>query len=274
MDPRSDRPIPPSLPPREPSVDESKGPPVAVVAEPRQRWRITFAREPVPVEQVGRAALDAWQETLVASGLPVAGLEAGGTGRPRIALGAPLPAAMSGAAELADLHLLERRVIWQVREALEPRLPSGYRWVGAEDVWLGAPPLAGRVAAADWRVELAPVAPSDVERVHAAGRALLAATELPRTRAKGGQDKRYDLRPLLADLAIEDDQARSAAGLGSALAVCFRTRIHPELGSGRPEEVVAALADRAGAALEAVGIVRTRLVLAEDLIREPAPGDR
>ncbi len=219
-------------------------------------------------------ALDQWLETLVASGLPVAGLEAGGTGRARIAFGAPLPAGMGGAAELADLYLLERRVTWQVREALEPLLPPGHRWVGAEDVWLGAPPLAGRVAAADWRVELEPVAPSDVERVRAAGRALLAATELPRTRTKGGQDKRYDLRPLVADLAVEDDQARSDAGAGAALAVCFRTRIHPELGSGRPEEVVAALVDLASVALETLGIVRTRLVLAEDLTRERTPGRR
>jgi hypothetical protein len=43
-----------------------------------------------------------------------------------------------------------------------------------------------------------------------------------------------------------------------------RTRIHPELGTGRPEEVVAALGDRLGRALEARTVVRERLILAED----------
>jgi hypothetical protein len=44
-----------------------------------------------------------------------------------------------------------------------------------------------------------------------------------------------------------------------------RTRFHPELGTGRPEEVVAALGDRVGEVLQASSIVRDRLVLVEDL---------
>lgn len=229
-------------------------------AEARQRWRLTFAREPVPVEQVGRAALDAWQAALVTSGLPAAGLEPGGAGRARIAFGAPLPAAFRGDAELADVFLLEPRLVWQVREALASRLPAGHRWVAAENVWLGAPPLAGRVAAADWRVELASSpAAHDLERLRAATRALLAARELPRVRVKGGEQKRYDLRPLLAAITVERD--------GEAAAIRFRTRILPDLGSGRPEEVLAALAEAAGSAIEASTIARTRLLLSDDLVR-------
>ncbi|MEA2519249.1 MAG: hypothetical protein QOF49_1329, partial [Chloroflexota bacterium] len=120
------------------STTERPRPPAA---EPRQRWRLTFAREPVEREQVGRAGLDAWQESLVGSGLPVAGLEPGGAGKARIAFAAPLPASVRGEAELADIFLLGRRLLWEVREALETRLPAGHRWVAAEDVWLGAPPL-------------------------------------------------------------------------------------------------------------------------------------
>ncbi len=44
-----------------------------------------------------------------------------------------------------------------------------------------------------------------------------------------------------------------------------RTRFHPELGTGRPEEVVGALADLVGAPLAIEAIVRERLILAEDL---------
>ena len=70
----------------------------------------------------------------------------------------------------------------------------------------------------------------------------------------------YDLRPLLIDVAIED---------GPPVTVTTRTRFHPELGTGRPEEVVAALADRIGQRLETSSIVRDRLVLAEDLAEGP-----
>ena len=45
----------------------------------------------------------------------------------------------------------------------------------------------------------------------------------------------------------------------------MRTRIHPELGTGRPDEVVAALSDEAAAPLAIEGIVRRRLLLADEL---------
>ena len=79
---------------------------------------------------------------------------------------------------------------------------------------------------------------------------------MPRQRAKGDDTVEYDLRPLLIDISIED---------GPPVTVTARTRSHPELGTGRPEEVVAALGDRLGEALETTSIVRDRLVLVDDL---------
>ena len=43
-----------------------------------------------------------------------------------------------------------------------------------------------------------------------------------------------------------------------------RTRFHSVLGTGRPEEVVAALGDAVGAQLDVTSIVRERLILAEE----------
>ena len=40
----------------------NRPPEPAPPSEPRQRWRITFARDPVAADAVGRALLDAWQE--------------------------------------------------------------------------------------------------------------------------------------------------------------------------------------------------------------------
>jgi hypothetical protein len=244
-------------------TDPAESPP----AEPRQRWRITFARDPVAADQVGRSVLDAWQDSLVASGLPIAGLDPGGGGRARIAFAAPLPAAARGEAELADLWLVERRPLWAVREALEARMPAAHRWIAAEDVWLGAPALAGRVVAADWQVEL--VGPAvDRDRLAEAARQLIAARSLPRVRVKGGVEKRYDLRVLIESVAVDpgvepgrDPDDRAAAG---RCGLAIRTRFHPELGSGRPEEVVTALGEVVGVPIEIGTINRVRLLLDEE----------
>ena len=188
-----------------------------------------------------------------AAGLPVAWTE-GARARPRIAFGAPLPVGMAANGELIDVVTTERWPAWRVREALAGQMPAGWHLVDVEDVWIAGPPLAGRVAAADYRVELTGDPPPD--RLRAAAADLLAASRLPRKRLRGDDDVAYDLRPLLLAVSIE---------AGPPVAVNTRTRFHPELGTGRPEEVLAALGDRLGQALEASSIVRERLVLSEDL---------
>ena len=224
--------------------------------EPRQRWRLVFHRDRVPAELVGRAAIEGWQSALVESGLAFAQLDA--AGRPRIAFAAPLAAAAEGEAELAEIFLAERVPAWRVREALSDRLPAGHRLISAEDIWLGAPPLPGRVVAADWRVELEPTT-VDPEVIAAAATGLLDAATLPRVRSKSGSDKAYDLRRLLDDVGVR------ASASSSPVVVHVRTRFVPEVGSGRPEEVVAALGDQCGLELRARRIVRVRLVLAGDV---------
>ena len=238
--------------------------PPSAPAEPRQRWRLTFARDPVGSDQVGRAALEAWQAALAGADLPIAWLEppsATGAGRPRIAFAAPLPAAARGEAELADLWLVERRPLWAVRDALEARLPPAHHWVRAEDVWLGAPPLAGRVVAADWRVEIVS-ASGESRRLDDAARRLLSVRSLPRVRFKGTTERRFDLRPLLGDIAIAPATGEPADGI-----IRIRTRVDPELGSGRPDEVIAALADAAAVDIKIHSTTRERLLLAG----EPQP---
>jgi hypothetical protein len=81
--------------------------------------------------------------------------------------------------------------------------------------------------------------------------------------------KSYDLRPLLISIHSSGGAATAKPGEEHPkhVVIGLRTRIHPELGSGRPEEVLAALADEAGIPLEAVEMVRERLVFAEELDR-------
>jgi hypothetical protein len=161
---------------------------------------------------------------------------------------------MTADGELIDFVLVERWPAWRVREAVEGRLPEGWRLVDLHDVWLAGPPLAGRVAAADYRVALDEGVDATV--LARAAERLLAASRLPRERSKGGGVVAYDLRPLLIDIAV---------AAGTAPTIRIRTRFHPELGTGRPEEVLAALGETAAVTLEPRSIVRERLILAEDL---------
>lgn len=238
------------IPSTEP-VPETPAPP-ALALEPRQRWRVTFGRAAATADEVpsGREYIGRWEETLLASGLPVLVLA---SGRPRIALGAPLPTGCAAEAELLEFWLRALRPAWAVREGIETGKPAGHRLASLESIWLGAPALSGQVAAADYEVALdgtipAPELRTAVERV-------LAARTLPRDRLKGGVTKTFDLRPLIVGLEASDT------------GITMRTRIHPELGTGRPDEVVAALGDAMGKPLSIAQTVRRRLLLADELRR-------
>ena len=221
--------------------------------EPRQRWRLVVARSAEAPLAAQREIVEGWSAALEAAGLPL--MDSAGTrSRARLSFGAALPVGMVAERELIDVVLAEQWPVWRVRDALVRNIPTGWRLVDLFDVWLAGPPLAGQVAAGDYRIELER-APDPAVLIRAAAQ-LLAAGSIPRGRERGGRIVTYDLRPLVIDLAVEP---------GPPAVVRTRTRFHPELGTGRPEEVLAALADLAGTELSARSIVRERLILAEDL---------
>jgi radical SAM-linked protein len=236
-----------------PEPAEPAEPPTEAVAEPRQRWRLVVARSADAPASAQREVAEAWLEALERAGLPI-GRGEGTRSRARLSFGAPLPVGMAAERELIDVVLVERWPVSRVRDVLVEHLPEGWSLVDLFDVWLAGPPLAGQVAAADYRIQLeGSPDPAILERAAAQ---ILAAARIPRDREKGGRTVEYDLRPLLIGLAVEP---------GLPTTVHTRTRFHPELGTGRPEAVLATLADRAGTALSVRSIVRERVVLAEDL---------
>jgi radical SAM-linked protein len=210
------------------------------------------ARGADPASSGQRDVSEAWAAAVASMRLPLARAD-GGRGRPRVSFGAPLPAGMAAEAELIDVVLAERWPVWRVRAAVIDALPPGWRLVDLYDVWLAGPPLAGQVVAAVYRITLAD--PVDAAALEPAVAAMLAAPSIARERRKGAGMVAYDLRPLLIDLRVD---------AGPPVVVVATTRFHPELGSGRPEEVLAALGDRSGRSLEAASIVRERLVLKHD----------
>ena len=262
-------------------------PPAAVPGppprEPVQRWRLVLARAPLDPDLAGRSQQAAWEAALVASGLPVAGLD-GPRGRPRFAAAAPLGASIPGEAELLDVWLTERLPRWHVRDALQATLPPAHTLVDVYDVWLGEAPLPGRVAASVYRAVLEPVeVPEPVEdrlvvdasRVRLAAIALLAEPALPRNRKKGETTVAYDLRPFVELIEVDgpDEPGRAETRATHAevagITVRMTLRHDPERGVGRPDELLAALSERAGVAFDVRSLVRERLVLATP----PAPDE-
>jgi hypothetical protein len=233
-------------------------PPPVQPREAVQRWRLVLARAAIPAETAGREQLASWELALAACGLPVAGLDAPRP-RPRFAPAAPLAATVPGEAELLDVWLTERVPAWRAREAIAAALPPHWRLVELYDVWLGEAALPGRVTASVYRatVTAGPDAAGNVTaaslRVAAAG--LLAETTLPRERRKGETTVAYDLRPFLDGIDIAD-------GLDGAV-VTMTLRHDPEKGVGRPEELLAALGERAGTVLVSGDLVRERLILGD-----------
>jgi len=227
-------------------------------AAPVQRWRVVFRREARPPDAVVRDSKRAWEQALVDSGLPVAGLD-GGRGKAKLALAAPLAAGVAGSRELLDIWLTVRLPRWRVREALERNAPVSHAIVDLYDVWLRAPSLPGQVVASVYRCpvpgEIAP------DRLAEAVGALLAADRLPRERPKGESLVAYDLRPSVETVTLVQTADDGRPELVMVL------RHHPERGIGRPEEVLSELSERlaSDSLREATStLVRDRIILVDD----------
>ncbi len=245
------------------------------MSETKQRWRLVFARD---AEAQFLSHLDAvrlWERAFRRGEVPVARSE-GFSPRPKIVFAAPLPLGMLAEHELADVFLEQRLTLPDLRARLAEGMPRGYRVVEIHDVWAGAPALAPQLEAADYRMTLLHV---EREGLEAACRHLLAAERLPRQRHRESRNVPYDLRPLLLDLkagpaepeAIAPDPDMSASSLW------MRVRHSQERGSGRAEEVVAALADEMGLAIrtaagEGDGPIETRTEGPGAVYESPAAG--
>jgi radical SAM-linked protein len=231
------------------------------MSEVRQRWRIVFARGEQARYLSHLDAVRSWERAFRRGEIPVATSE-GFSPRSKLVFAAPLQLGMLAEHELADLYLAERLTAPGLRARLTESMPRGYTVVELHDVWTGAPALAPRLVAADYRMTLLNVEPARLGR---AVDRLMSATELPRERRKESRVVRYDLRPLLLDLRAgrpgaaagsETATARATAGATApdaatpppiaAAGIWMRLRHSQNLGSGRPDEVVAALAAELG----------------------------
>lgn len=246
------------------------------MSEVKQRWRLVFARDEEARFLSHLDAVRSWDRAFRRGEIPIATSE-GFTPRSKLIFAAPLQIGMLAEYELADLFLAERLTALDLRERLAAGMPRGYRVVDLHDVWIGAPAIAPQLAAADYRMTLLGVERADLESATAR---LMAADRLPRERLKEGRSIPYDLRPLVLDLRqipADFEAVPSETANVPAAGVWMRLRHTQDHGSGRAEEVVAALADEmatigpntavpaARRAIDVVRPVRERLWLADEL---------
>jgi Uncharacterized protein conserved in bacteria (DUF2344) len=239
--------------------EPSKGPAGAPAAarEAVARWRLVVARDAAGPDSGQRGQVALWEAALIASGLPMAGLDTA-RARPRFATGAPLAPTIPGERELVDVWLVERLPRWRVRESLTPVLPPGHRLVDLYDVWLGEAALPGRVSASVYRASLAG-GTTDAAVLRTAAGALLDERTIQRVRHRGDATIPYDLRPFIAQIQVVDRED------GPVIRMVLRH--DPEKGIGRPDELLSALGERLGGELQVASLVRESLVLGEP----PAP---
>jgi radical SAM-linked protein len=239
------------------------------MSESKQRWRLVFARDDEARYLSHLDAVHLWERAFRRGEVPVATSE-GFSPRQRLVFAAPLPLGMLAEHELADLFLAEKLTRHDLRLRLADGMPRGYRLIDLHDEWVGGPAVATRLVAADYRITLVGATPN---RLDEAVRRLLAAGSLRRERHREKKVTAYDLRPLLIHM-----EARPAGGAGdhvgdgaagaevregagseshvegtttagsgeSATGLWMRLRNSQDLGSGRADEVVAALAEELG----------------------------
>ena len=191
------------------------------------RYRLTFTRDRT-VRFVGHLDLaKTWERILRRADLPVA-FSQGFHPLPKITFASALPVGCTSDCELLDVVLSEPLDPSDVMARLVPALPAGIAATSVAQVPLNAPALQAELRWAEYVVTVETnEAPEQIEQKV---QAFLAAPTLPRER----RGKSYDLRPLALSLVVE-------AARDSSARIVMRLLADANAGTGRPDEVLAAL---------------------------------
>jgi radical SAM-linked protein len=191
------------------------------------RYRITFTRDRT-VRFVGHLDLaKTWERVLRRADLPVA-FSQGFHPLPKITFASALPVGCTSEAEVMDVVLTEPIAPSDMAARLAPALPAGIAIASITEVPLNAPALQ---AALRWAEYVVTVETDETrEQVESKVQTFLAAPSLMRER----RGKSYDLRPLVLSLTVE-------AVLASSVQLVMRLLADASAGTGRPDEVLAAL---------------------------------
>ncbi len=195
-----------------------------------QRLRVTFQTDD-SVKYVGHLDMArTWERAIRRAGLPLAYTQ-GFNPQPRLAFASALPLGFTSQGELVDVFLNEELAPEECVRLLAGALPPGVRPVAAAPVPREWPSLQSQLTAASYRVE---VETGDDGATFAARlEAFLARPDAWRSRRRGKETARYDLRPLVLELRYAGP---------CALGQSFETLMRSDPGAtGRPDELLAEL---------------------------------
>jgi radical SAM-linked protein len=195
-----------------------------------QRLRVRFRRGEEVKYITHLDLMRLWERALRRAEVPLVYSE-GHTPRPRLSLAVPLAVGVTSSAELMEVFLTRRVALRDFIRSVTAQLSAGIEVLEVVEVGLGLPSLQSEVRWARYRVE-GPLNGAH-EDVRSAVSRFLAADSIPWEHMREREVRRYDIRALVRDLAVED----AAAG-SYALAMTLRC---DNAASGRPEQVVAAL---------------------------------
>ena len=148
--------------------------------------------------------------------------------RPRINIGLALPLGCTSEGDLVDLHLTEEISPGALLDAVRQAVPPGLEVEAVQNLEAGERKLQKRILACEYLIPL--TSGTDDDELRGRITTLVSSEELPRERA----NKRYDLRPLILSLQIENGHGKQKAIL--------RMRLTAREGAtGRPDEVLLAL---------------------------------
>ena len=187
-----------------------------------------------------------WQRALNRAGISLAYSE-GFTPHPRISLAAPLALGVTSEAELMDVVLTKWVSPDSFTAAVSQQLPPGIEILQVYQMPPVVPSLQSQVRYAEYKVELeTEKGQKDLESTITS---LLSLEQLPWQHQRDTGPRHYDLRVLIDDLWLIDWRS------GYCI-IGMRLRCDNS-GSGRPEQVVAAL----GFEHYPQSILRTKLIL-------------
>lgn len=250
-----------------------------------QRIRITFARGDETKYITHLDLMRFWERALRRAAIPIAYSE-GFSPHAQISLAAPLAVGTTGDAELMDVWLAEPMPPRALTRAVSPQLPPGLSIVSAVEVGLALPALQAEVRFAEYLVTVLlgtgagssremmeagsskleagtavdpassiqppasrPITAGTPEEAKAAVEVFLAADTIPWQHKREDETRSYDIRAQVIGLEVV---------AASDAEVTLRMRLkNDSSGSGRPEQVVAALGLPAPSRIH-----RTRLLLA------------
>jgi len=203
------------------------------------RIRISFSKTNA-IRYTGHLDLfRAWERTFRRSGLPIA-YSLGFHPQPRLNLACALPLGFTSESEKLDAWLEEILPLEHISQSIMKALPPGLEINEIEVIDLHAPPLQTQVESAIYLITFMDDIPDLDERV----KRIKAAEHLPRIR----RNKSYDLRPLIEDLTLMNDESGNRW-----LQIQLSAR---ESATGRPEELL----DEMGIKFEDTRVHRRKII--------------